>query len=213
MKLKGKKIKLNIGCGEDLRRGYINLDCHKGHGADRVYSLPKIVLKPKDNKYTLEVDGESLPYKDNSVDEILCFHVLEDFSYEYPTILFDFNRVLKKGGILHIKIPYGLSTCNINHIRTFDEFAFSHFKINTTDTPYEAGNHPLFKLISLKVNRQNHLVGKIVAKITSKSKMGKQLKGKGKDKFRKDHKFLTKLYRFFLGLSFKKHEIEVILQK
>jgi hypothetical protein len=97
-KMKTKAVKLNIGCGNDLRRGYINMDTHKEHGADIIYKLPKIVLNIENGKYNLKVEGSSLPFRDNSVDEILCFHVLEDFSYEYLPILWDFYRVLKRGG-------------------------------------------------------------------------------------------------------------------
>ena len=53
--------KLNLGCGKKILKGYINLDCVKFPGVDKVHNL---------NKYPW-------PFKDNEFDEIYCDNILE----------------------------------------------------------------------------------------------------------------------------------------
>lgn len=117
-------LKLNIGCGKDIKKGYVNLDQHLDNGADKIYVLPHIYLEDYTNFVRLGVKGEMLPYKDNSVDEIYCSHVLEDFLYEFEFIMRDFHRVLKPGGLLHIKVPYKASYGSFYHKRFFDKNTF-----------------------------------------------------------------------------------------
>ena len=48
-----------------------------------------------------------LPYEDESVDVIHCYHFLEHFEGEVVVkILKDFQRVLKKGAYVNISVPY-----------------------------------------------------------------------------------------------------------
>ena len=81
-------LKLNAGCAVVYENGYTNIDLH-----------------------CLEADlkadvREPLPYKDNSVDEILASHLLEHFKFrELPKVLQNFHRVLKQNGVLHIRVP------------------------------------------------------------------------------------------------------------
>ncbi len=80
-------IKLNIGCGEKILDGYINIDKFQKH------------------KDVLNIDIEKgLPYKDKSIDEILLSHTLEHLNRKYD-FLIECNRVLKKDGKLIIKLP------------------------------------------------------------------------------------------------------------
>lgn len=81
-------VKLNIGCGYDIRKGYINIDVKEGVGVDLV----------------LDATSLHLPFDDNSVDEILLYHVLEHMVYRYEFIE-ECKRILKKDGLLHIKLP------------------------------------------------------------------------------------------------------------
>lgn len=83
-----KPIRLNLGCGNDIRTGYINIDFEHHEGVDMVLDL---------NQY-------KLPFGDNTVDEIILFHVLEHLTDRYRFIK-ECWRVLKPDGILHIKLP------------------------------------------------------------------------------------------------------------
>jgi predicted SAM-dependent methyltransferase len=80
-------LRLNLGCGEILEPGYINIDLHYPQ-AD------------------VQMDVRRLEYADNSVEEITSSHLLEHFGKrEIPAILKDWHRVLKPGGILKLNLP------------------------------------------------------------------------------------------------------------
>ena len=83
-------IKLNLGCGEDYREGYINVDTR---------NLPRV-----DIKWKIDDLGEYI--RDNSIVEILAWDVLEHFPVrQVPKALDEWVRMLAPGGILQIKVP------------------------------------------------------------------------------------------------------------
>lgn len=55
------KTKLNLACGRDIRKGYINLDIAKLDGVDIVYDINKIPL----------------PFGNEQFKEILAYAILE----------------------------------------------------------------------------------------------------------------------------------------
>jgi SAM-dependent methyltransferase len=100
--------KLNLGCGKDIKKGWINLDSHKTYGADVVFDLEKIFK------------GKKLPFKDDSFDYIYCSHVLEDF-IEPVLIIDEMIRICKTGGKIEIQTPSENSNnmSNIFHKKAF----------------------------------------------------------------------------------------------
>lgn len=81
-------LKLNLGCGKDVRNSYLNID---------LYS---------DNPNVIKMDIRKLEFQDNSVDEILASDILEHFSHrEIDVILQEWARVLKPGGSLVVRCP------------------------------------------------------------------------------------------------------------
>jgi len=83
------KIKLNLGCGERQFKDYINIDIRDIKGVDLIHNLI-----------------ESLPYKNDTVDEIIAYDVLEHVSFRYTDKMFsDWVRVLKSGGKLEFSVP------------------------------------------------------------------------------------------------------------
>ncbi len=54
-------MKLNMGCGKDILRGYINVDLRPLPGIDVAHDL---------NRFPY-------PFKDNTFDEIYCNNILE----------------------------------------------------------------------------------------------------------------------------------------
>jgi len=80
--------KLNIGCGSDIKEGWINLDYCKAEGIDVVHDLEK-----------------KLPFKDNEFDLIYASHILEHIK-NYEQLIGELRRILKEGGILEIKVPH-----------------------------------------------------------------------------------------------------------
>lgn len=66
---------------------------------------------------------DKLPYDDNSVDVIHCYHFLEHFS-EPQKILAEFDRVLKVDGYANIVVPYynsHLQAKCLDHKSSFNE--------------------------------------------------------------------------------------------
>lgn len=82
-------MKLNLGCGPDIRSGYVNVDLRHGPG----------VLQHDLSKFPW-------PWRDNSVDEILMLDFLEHFPYrQTKTVLSEVSRILKAGGFVDIQVP------------------------------------------------------------------------------------------------------------
>ncbi len=80
-------LKLNLGCGDQILGEYINCDLHN-------------------SKADMQFDADTIPYKDNTVDEVFASHLLEHFGYnEIGNILQEWKRVLKPGGKLVIETP------------------------------------------------------------------------------------------------------------
>jgi ubiquinone/menaquinone biosynthesis C-methylase UbiE len=104
--------KLNLGCGNDIKKGFINLDSAHLPGVDIVHDLKK-----------------PLPFKDAQFDLILCRNILEHID-DYISVLKECFRVLKKNGQIHIEVPHFTSRINyidpthkkMFSIRTFEFF-------------------------------------------------------------------------------------------
>lgn len=91
-------IRLNLGCGDKILDGYINVD---------------VVESRSGKKPDLLCDLHLLkPFADNSVDEILSVHVVEHFwRWEVLDILKEWVRVLKPGGKMILECPNLKSAC------------------------------------------------------------------------------------------------------
>ena len=63
--------KLNVGCGRDILKDWINLDCISMPGIDIVADIDQCRDKP-------------LPVDDNSIDEFLLSHVIEHLHNPLP---------------------------------------------------------------------------------------------------------------------------------
>jgi SAM-dependent methyltransferase len=85
-------IKLNLGCGDKIIEGYINVDVV----SSRAGKKPDVIC----DLHNLSV------FESNSVDEILSVHVIEHFwQWEVVDILNEWKRVLKPGGKMIIECP------------------------------------------------------------------------------------------------------------
>ena len=83
-------LRLNLGCGTDIRQGFVNIDFRKLPGVNRVF----------------DISSNEKMYPDNSVDYILAQDILEHFPQaEVMRILKGFADMLKKGGILEVQTP------------------------------------------------------------------------------------------------------------
>lgn len=79
---------LNLGCGKDVREGFINIDLFSDD--------PRVVF----------MDIRKLEFEDNSADLILASDILEHFSHrEVEQVLAEWVRVLKPNGEIIIRSP------------------------------------------------------------------------------------------------------------
>lgn len=81
-------MKLNLGCGIDIKPNYVNLDKYKYPGVDVVCNL----------------DLLTIPYNDDTFDEVLAKDILEHI--EYVPLMKELARIIKKGGRLIIRVPH-----------------------------------------------------------------------------------------------------------
>lgn len=82
-------MKLHLGCGRKILPGYVNVDYVKAQGVDRVLDLNK----------------HPYPFKTASVQEIIIYHTLEHLD-DPMAFLAEASRILRKGGILDIRVPH-----------------------------------------------------------------------------------------------------------
>ena len=82
-------MKLHLGCGERYLEGFTHVDLAKYDHID----------------YEIPVDNLQI-FSDNSIEEIYASHVIEYFDREeIKSVLKEWNRVLKKNGVLRIAVP------------------------------------------------------------------------------------------------------------
>ena len=133
-------MRLNIGCGKDIREGWLDCDFVAEPEVDRVFDASK-----------------RFPFQDESIDEILMSHVLEHI-FNWPDTLLECHRVLRKGGRIEIRVPYGVGWHNADphHVRFFWPGTMDHFIQGPTQGASALGTiaaRKLFDLEKLEVRR------------------------------------------------------------
>lgn len=108
--------KLHLGCGNNIKPGYENLDINDGNIS---------------NKEVVHCDLEEgkLPYPDNSCIEVEAIHLLEHIVNLGP-LMNEVNRVLKPGGYFNVEVPvypYPEAFQDPTHVRFFTENTFLYF--------------------------------------------------------------------------------------
>ncbi len=106
-------MKLNLGCGTEILRGYINIDNVKLDGVDVLHDI---------NKFPY-------PFDDGTFDEIYCSHILEHVD-NLPAVMRELKRICKPGARIKIRGPHfscGVSYRDPTHKRYFSYFTFDYF--------------------------------------------------------------------------------------
>ena len=136
--IKGKSIKLDIGCGTVKHKGFIGIDV-RDCGQEIVW----------------DVRG-GIPLPDNSVEFIWSNHVLEHFDNDELKDLFrEFYRILKKGGVVQTVVPHQLDpTAYYFDHKTF----WNEARIDTlTGVPGLEGFKVIKNMMSNKLNTRARL--------------------------------------------------------
>lgn len=105
--------KLNLGCGKDIKKGYINADIVQSEGVD--------------NNFDFNIFP--YPFSSNEFDEILADNILEHLD-DIPKVMKELHRISKPGGHLRIIVPY--YNCygaynDITHKHYFSHLSFDPF--------------------------------------------------------------------------------------
>lgn len=85
-------VRLNLGCGRSPLDGWVNVDAVALPGVDLV----------------LDLERETLPFDESSVDEIAASHMLEHVARPLP-LLQELHRVARPGCVATFRVPYGSS--------------------------------------------------------------------------------------------------------
>lgn len=125
-------MKLNLGCGRDKKEGYIGLDISTEVGADIVCNIEC-----------------GIPLRDNEVDEILAYNVLEQVStpHSFVFVMNELWRILKDTGEIIVRVPNANNICawqDPMDCRRFTEESFTYMQHNHLRWR-QYGNHYGFK--------------------------------------------------------------------
>lgn len=109
-------MKLHIGCGREIKKGFVNIDRTKSKGINLV----------------LNVGKEKLPFEDSSVDFVLANHFIEHLDTDETTFMLDeLYRVCKLNAIIEFVAPHYLSptSCRPWHKQRISETYFNDYEI------------------------------------------------------------------------------------
>jgi SAM-dependent methyltransferase len=104
--------RLNLGCGTDIRKGWVNLDRAQLPGVDVVHDLSCLPL----------------PFETGEFAVVCAKDVLEHL--DYIPLLREIHRILQAGGCLEIQVPHFTSAGNYidpTHRRQFSIRTFEFF--------------------------------------------------------------------------------------
>lgn len=107
--------KLNLGCGRDVKAGYLNVDCKKNPGVDLVFDLNILPW----------------PLKKSGFKEIVMTDILEHLD-KPEKVLEEVYRISKPGALIKISVPHFSSYAayaDITHKRPFSYFSFDYYDI------------------------------------------------------------------------------------
>jgi SAM-dependent methyltransferase len=128
--------KLNVGCGDDIKDGWTNLDFVKQSGVNVVHDI---------NKFPW-------PFKDNTFDEVYCSHILEHVD-NFIKVMMEIHRISKKDASIRVRAPHfscGVSYRDPTHKRVFSYFTFDYFC--NPKTYYKRAETGLFTVQERKLN-------------------------------------------------------------
>ncbi len=139
--------KLNLGCGKDIRVGYINVDKGEKYNPDVVHDLNVLPW----------------PWADNSIEQIMALDILEHVD-DLDQVMDEMQRVIQPDGVLYIRGPSpDFIWDDITHKRAFKLMSFDHYDRSTHfGQKYQYGNEPGWRVAS-KVQNQSIISFTLIA--------------------------------------------------
>ena len=129
-----EKIKLNVGCGTDIKTGWVNLDSHKLPGVDIVHDIEKMPW----------------PFASGSVSHVFCANVLEHV--DYIPVMKEIHRILCEDGTVEIIVPHFTSRNNFIDPTHRKMFSIRTFEFFVKDSSYGRGYY--FDFMFRKIERR-----------------------------------------------------------
>jgi hypothetical protein len=129
-------MKLHLGCGNDYKEGYVNCDISREVLTDKIVNLEK-----------------KLPFKDNSINEVIANHVFEHVQNFIP-LMHELHRICKNKAKIKIKTPFFSAWGQYNdptHVRFFTPFTFNYFQKGNYSHEVSA-NKDMFEVAKVKIN-------------------------------------------------------------
>lgn len=105
-----KQIRLNLGCCDNYREGYINVDKSRCFKADKYFDLE-----------------DPWPIKDTTVSWIIAHHIVEHI-HNLRHFMREAHRVLTNDALLHIKAPWWSghwAAGDPTHVRLINDMTFN----------------------------------------------------------------------------------------
>jgi SAM-dependent methyltransferase len=97
-------MKIDLGSGYKNSEDFVRLD-----------------IDPKTNPdFVVDFEKDNLPFEDNTVDEVRCWHILEHIGQGYFHLMQEIYRVCKPGAMIEIQVPHHTHDCFWNdptHLR------------------------------------------------------------------------------------------------
>ena len=126
------EIKLNLGCGETKKAGYVNVDWNFRDNPDVVHDL---------NVFPY-------PFADSTFDLVEADHVLEHLDKPF-LVMKELHRILKPSGRVIIRVPhFSRGFTHAEHAHGFDVTFPLYFNKKTTVANYYGND---FELVDLKL--------------------------------------------------------------
>jgi len=113
-------MKVNLGCGTDIKEEFINIDSVRSKGVDLVRDL---------NNYPY-------PFEDSSVEEIYARDIMEHLD-DPNAFIRELWRIGKPGCKIFIRTPHFSSMyawADLTHKRPFSYFTLNHYDIERDET-------------------------------------------------------------------------------
>jgi ubiquinone/menaquinone biosynthesis C-methylase UbiE len=107
--------KLNLGCGEDYKDGWVNFDCREDIKTDIKWDINKIPY----------------PFKEDTFDEVLAKMILEH-AKEPTQVLKEIIRISKKDAKIIVIVPHAssyASKSDLQHKNLFTENTFDEWHL------------------------------------------------------------------------------------
>ncbi len=145
---RSKMNKLNLGCGKDIKAGYLNVDSIPLPGVDEVFDL----------------DTYPWPFKHDTFEEIYCDNVLEHLSSIIKPVE-EIWRISKPSGKVIIKVPIYPSIwafTDPTHKSVYTYLTFNYFRLEDGLNYYSKARfrivnrkivfHPYLRFLTMIVN-------------------------------------------------------------